>query len=151
METPVQATHQSAEAKTKSMAFRDRLYRLNDLAHLPGSHFWEIELSNQTFPYLRDHRIQGVAVLPGTAYLGLVQTGADECFGVGRYFLYDVEFHKAFLLPENGIRKAQLVFSPTVEGEYAFQIYSQPTTGSMKNSQWLLHATGNIKLKVDRN
>jgi acyl transferase domain-containing protein len=133
-----------AEANSKSIVFHDALCRLSDLAHLPGSHFWEIELSDQAFPYLRDHRIQGVIVVPGTVYLGIAQAGADECFGAGSYFLHDVEFHKALFLPQDGIRKAQLVFYPAIKGEYSFKIYSQPKC-TEQNSTWFLHATGNIR------
>jgi myxalamid-type polyketide synthase MxaE and MxaD len=135
-----------AEAPSKSTTLHDSLRRLNDLAHLPGSYFWEIELSSQGFPYLRDHRIQGVIVLPGTAYLGIAQAGADEICGAGAYFLQDVEFHKVLFLPEDGTRKVQLIFSPNAHGETAFQIYSQ-SRDTGRNPMWILHATGNISLK----
>ena len=135
----------TTETPSKSVALRDLLQPLNNLAHLPGSYFWEIELSSQIFPYLKDHRIQGVMVLPGTAYLGIAQAGADEIFGAGSYFLKDVEFHKALFLRENDTRKAQLIFSPHVNGETAFEIYSQPTSAEQHHT-WLLHATGKIQI-----
>jgi len=139
-------THRKAtETPSKSVALRDLLRPLNNLAHLPGSYFWEIELSSQIFPYLKDHRIQGVMVLPGTAYLGIAQAGADEIFGAGSYFLKDVEFHKALFLRENDTRKSQLIFSPHINGETAFEIYSQPTSAEQHHT-WILHATGKIQI-----
>jgi len=146
VETAASRTHRKTTATpTKSVALHDLLQPLKNLAHLPGSYFWEIELSSQIFPYLKDHRIQGVMVLPGTAYLGIAQAGADEIFGTSSYFLKDVEFHKALFLREDGTRKAQLIFSPNVNGETAFQIYSQSLNVGQEHT-WILHATGKIKL-----
>jgi acyl transferase domain-containing protein len=135
----------TVETSSHSPSLRDLLRPLNQLAHLPGSYFWEIELSNQIFPYLNDHRIQGVIVLPGTAYLGIAQAGADEVFGIGSYFLKDVEFQKALFLRENDIRRAQLILSPNADGDTAFEIYSQPTNVE-SNRSWILHATGKIQI-----
>src|SRR5262249_55761791 len=134
------------EAPGKSTSLHDSLRRLNDLAHLPGSHFWEIELSSGIFPYLRDHRIQGVIVLPGTTYLAIAQAGADEIFGAGSYFLEDVEFHNVLFLPEDGARKVQLIFSPYAEGQAAFQIHSESGDTELSRA-WILHATGKIHVR----
>ena len=37
--------------------------------HLAGTHVWETTLDRRLLPYLDHHRIQGVAVLPASAYL----------------------------------------------------------------------------------
>ena len=137
--------HKPIATPSQSGALRDLLRPLNPLAHLPGSYFWEIELSSQIFPYLKDHQIQGVIILPGTAYLGIAQAGADRIFEAGAYLLKDVEFHKALFLRENDTRIAQLIFVPNLQGETEFKIYSQPiNTG--QDYPWTLHATGKIQI-----
>ncbi|MBD2158900.1 type I polyketide synthase [Leptolyngbya sp. FACHB-16] len=145
IQPPSTTSKKTAETSSHSVTLRELLRPLNKLAHLPGSYFWEIELSNRIFPYLNDHRIQGVIVLPGTAYLGIAQAGADEVFGIGSYFLEDVEFQKALFLRENDVRRAQLILSPKSDGETAFEIYSQ-LTNAEPNHVWILHATGKIQI-----
>jgi acyl transferase domain-containing protein len=131
-----------------SRTLGDLLRPLNNLAHLPGSYFWEIELSSQILPYLKDHRIQGVMILPGTTYLGIAQAGADKVFGTASYFLKDVEFHKALFLGENDTHKAQLIFSPLTNRVVEFKIYSQSTKVDQHHT-WLLHATGKIQRSTE--
>jgi acyl transferase domain-containing protein len=145
VETSTSPKRQTTTPTRKAVGLRHLLHRLEDLAHLPGSHFWEMELSRQVLPYLKDHRIQGVMVLPGTAYLEIAQVGADEVFGKGSYRLKDIEFHEALFLTEDGTRKVQLIFSPSVNGETPFEIYSQSASTGQK-LKWILHTTGKINL-----
>ena len=50
-------------------------------AHPAGTHFWETTLDKNSLPYLDDHRIQGVAVLPASAYVEMALAAAVEVFG----------------------------------------------------------------------
>ena len=68
-------------------------------AHPAGTHFWETTLDKNSRPYLDDHRIQGVAVLPASAYVEMALAAAVEVFGAQSVALKDVEFRKALFLP----------------------------------------------------
>ena len=48
------------------------------LAHPAGTHFWEVTLDKRALPYLDDHRIEGVAVLPASAYVEMALAAAVE-------------------------------------------------------------------------
>ncbi len=50
-------------------------------AHPAGTHFWETTLDKKSRPYLDDHRIQGGAVLPASAYVEMALAAAVEVFG----------------------------------------------------------------------
>jgi acyl transferase domain-containing protein/acyl carrier protein len=109
-------------------------------AHPAGSHFWEATLDKRTLPYLDDHRIQGVAVLPASAYLEMALAAAVEVFGEQSAALKDVEFNRALFLPESGTRTIQVILSPGADGAASFHIYSRP--GEQADKSWTLHATG---------
>jgi acyl transferase domain-containing protein/acyl carrier protein len=109
-------------------------------AHPAGSHFWEVSLDKRALPYLDDHRIHGVAVLPASAYLEMALAAAVEVFGEQSFVLKDVEFDRALFLPENGIHTIQVILSPGADGAASFHIYSRP--GDQARKSWTLHATG---------
>ncbi|MDZ4344458.1 MAG: beta-ketoacyl synthase N-terminal-like domain-containing protein [Candidatus Binatia bacterium] len=105
-----------------------------------GSHFWEATLDKRALPYLDDHRIQGVAVLPASAYLEMALAATVEVFGEQSITLKDVEFHRALFLPDNGTHTIQVILSPGADGAASFRIYSRP--GEQASKSWTLHVTG---------
>jgi acyl transferase domain-containing protein/acyl carrier protein len=109
-------------------------------AHPAGSHFWEVTLDKRALPYLDDHRIQGVAMLPASAYLEMALAAAVEVFGEQSFALKDFEFDRALFLPESGTHTIQVILSPGADGAASFHIYSRPVKQASKS--WTLHATG---------
>ena len=92
--------------------------------HLVGTHFWESTLDKRSRPYLDDHRIQDVAVLPASAYLEMALAAAGEMFGAQSVTLKEVEFRQALFLREGEPHTIQVVLSPGVDGPASFHIYS---------------------------
>ena len=113
-------------------------------AHPAGTHFWETTLDRNSLPYLDDHRIQGVAVLPASAYLEMALAAAAEVFGAQSVALKDIEFRKALFLPEGGARTIQVILSPGADGAASFHIYSCPGGVAQSGKSWMLHATGKV-------
>ena len=93
--------------------------------HPAGTHFWETTLDRKSLPYLDDHRIQGVAVLPASTYLEMALAAAGEVFGAQSVALQDVEFRKALFLPEGGTHAIQVILSQGADGAASFHIYSR--------------------------
>jgi myxalamid-type polyketide synthase MxaE and MxaD len=112
-------------------------------AHPAGTHFWETTLDKNSLPYLDDHRIQGVAVLPASAYVEMALAAAVEVFGAQSIALKDIEFREALFLPEGGTCTIQVILSPGADGAAFFHIYS------CSGKVWTLHATGKICLAQD--
>ena len=82
------------------------------LAQPAGTHFWEVTLDKEHLPYLDDHRIEGVAVLPASAYVEMALAAAVEAFGAQSFALRDIEFHRALFLPDGEALSLQLILSP---------------------------------------
>ena len=118
-------------------------------AHPAGTHFWEVTLDKKALPYLDDHRIQGVALLPASAYVEMALAAAVEAFGAQSFALKDIEFHRTLFLPEGGTHTMQAILSPDANGEASFHIYSCPGGVEQSSKSWTLHATGKVCLQQD--
>jgi acyl transferase domain-containing protein/acyl carrier protein len=111
----------------------------------PGTHHWETSLGVETFGYLGDHRVQGLAVLPAAAFAGMVLSAAEEALGSGDHTLEDMSFEKALFLPEEGIRAVQLVLSARNVGETSFRFFSLEESATQEDALWTPHAAGRIR------
>ena len=113
-------------------------------AHPAGTRFWETTLDRTSVPYLDDHCIQGVAVLPASAYVEMALAVAAEVFTAQPVTLKDIEFRKALFLPEGGTRTIQVIVSQDTEEAASFHIYSRVGGVAHSGDSWTLHATGKI-------
>ena len=62
------------------------------LAYPAGTEFWESVLDRNLLPYLNDHRIQGVSVVPASTYVGMALAVAAQAFGTAPVALRDIAF-----------------------------------------------------------
>ncbi|MBO0803111.1 MAG: SDR family NAD(P)-dependent oxidoreductase [Nocardiopsaceae bacterium] len=62
-----------------------------------AGHVWEGQLDLPANAYLNDHQVQGVRIVPGTAYLELVAAAASEAFGFIPG-IRDVTYHEGIFL-----------------------------------------------------
>jgi myxalamid-type polyketide synthase MxaD len=113
-------------------------------AHSVGTHFWETTLDKKSRPYLDDHRIQGGAVLPATAYVEMALAAAVEVFRAQSVVLNNIEFRKALFLPDGETHAIQVILSQDADGTASFHIYSCPGGQVHSGKSWTLHATGKI-------
>jgi myxalamid-type polyketide synthase MxaE and MxaD len=120
-----------------------------ELPHPAGTHVWETTLDKTSLPYLDDHRIQGVAVLPASVYLEAALAAADEVFGAQFVALREVEFRKALFLPEGATRTLQVILAQGTDGATSFHIYSCAEPVEHAGTSSVLHATGKIRLQQD--
>ncbi len=118
-------------------------------AHPAGTHFWETTLDKNALPYLDEHRIQGVAVLPASAYLEMALAAAAELFGARSFALEDIEFRKGLFMPEGTIHTIQTIFSQGGDGAASFHIYSRREDNGHPVHLWMLHATGKVCVHQD--
>jgi myxalamid-type polyketide synthase MxaE and MxaD len=118
-------------------------------AHPAGTHFWQTTLDRSSLPHLDDHRIQGVAVLPASAYVEMALAATVEVFGAQSVALKDIEFRKALFFPEGGTHTIQVILSPGTDGSASFHIYSCPAGVMHSGTSWILHVTGKVCLQPD--
>jgi myxalamid-type polyketide synthase MxaE and MxaD len=111
----------------------------------PGAHFWEMDLGVDSTGFLTDHRVQGLAVLPGAAYVEMALAAATEAFGKTPA-VEQVHFKKVLILPEEGARTVQVVITSEAQESASFQISSRAANGPLTENAWTLHATGVLRL-----
>ena len=101
---------------------------------------WESVLSENFLPYLRDHKIEGLVVLPGAAYveagLAIHQSTSEQA----SWRLDNLQFHKALVVDEGDEPVLHLTYD---EETHAYAIYSRPRDD---HAAWTQHATGQLSL-----
>jgi len=100
---------------------------------------FESRLSTRLQPFLDDHRVYGMVVVPGAAYLEMALAASAEAHRGERNTVEEMVIHEALILEdEPGVM--QLVLSP--DGS-TFQLFSAPESGDRPS--WRLHATGRVQ------
>ncbi|MFH8485217.1 type I polyketide synthase [Streptomyces longisporoflavus] len=98
-------------------------------------------LSVQTHPWLADHAVNGVILLPGTAYAELALRAGDE---VGCGFLEELTLEAPLVIPEQGAVQLQIsVSSPDGSGRRELGLFARPYDGS-DDAAWTRHFTGSL-------
>ena len=111
-----------------------------------GTHFWNIKISREAFPYLKDHRIHGATLVPGALYAEMALASATEYLGpTTRVALKDVKFTRALTLNEGDAPLVQLAVCKRSENETAFQIHRLEPETEAKRASWTLLSTGLIQ------
>ena len=77
----------------------------------PPGHRWVSELSVASFPYLADHRLQGLIILPGSAYLEMALAAATAVDHKTPSTIEDISFERAFVVPSEGTRSLHIALS----------------------------------------
>ncbi len=96
-------------------------------------------LSLNTHPWLADHAVAGVVLLPGTALVDLALCAGDR-LGCGQ--LAELTLHAPLILPEQGAVALQLVVGAAdEEGRRPVRVYSRPA-GAETDPEWTLNAEG---------
>ncbi len=112
------------------------------LAGRPGEHVWLGEMSLERCPWVGDHRVQEVAVVPATAYVemaiaGLVETGAEL-----PVVLSGIEIEKMLTLQPGVEFEIQTRLEPQGAGMMSFQIHSRR---KKTKDDWSLHVSGVLR------
>lgn len=74
----------------------------------PPGHRWVTDLSVESFPSLADHRLQGMIVLPGSAYLQMALSAVTAITGRTPATVHTMAFERAFIIPPSGVRGLQV-------------------------------------------
>ncbi len=107
---------------------------------------FETQLSLATVPFIADHQVHGVAVLPTTAYLEMINAAAIQAFGEGVHTIEDMDIREALLLHEEEARSVQLMFSPENEERCSFQVISFVSAEQNGAATFKTHASGKLRL-----
>ncbi|WP_316524370.1 type I polyketide synthase [Kitasatospora brasiliensis] len=108
-----------------------------DLAGGEGTLFTG-RLSLQSHPWLADHAVGGVVLLPGAAFVEMaLAAGAD----LGAGAVEELTIAEPLLLPEQGTVRLQCAVRPAEAGAWTFQVHSR----TRDEDPWTAHATGLLR------
>ncbi|WP_165799783.1 sulfolipid-1 biosynthesis phthioceranic/hydroxyphthioceranic acid synthase [Mycolicibacterium tusciae] len=85
----------------------------------PERHVWQGEVGTGAQPWLSDHRVRNVAVLPGAAYCEMALAAAREVLGDAE--IHDLRFEQALLLDEQTTVGASAVLSSPGSVDFAVE------------------------------
>ena len=101
-------------------------------------HYWEVDVDLDRFPYLTDHRIHGLAVLPAAFYVEFAIAAARRTLGIDSAAVRDIELLRPLILTERDKTALQIVLVRD-SAEARFEISSK--TG---DSAWTRHVSGTV-------
>ncbi|MEU5840190.1 polyketide synthase dehydratase domain-containing protein, partial [Streptomyces diacarni] len=124
---------------------------LGALTELPdGGHLFTGSVSLDSQPWLADHAIAEMVLLPGTAFLELA---LHACTELGCAEIEELTVGTALVVPEQGTVQLQVtVEAPDENGCRAMSIRSQPLAADKQShepSVWTTHATGTLAVDSD--
>ncbi|MFF4363745.1 SDR family NAD(P)-dependent oxidoreductase [Streptomyces sp. NPDC001604] len=93
-------------------------------------------LSVRSQPWLADHRVGGVILLPGTGFVELAVQAGDQ---VGCGVLEELTLQAPLVVPESGAVQVQVVVASADDGRRSVEVYSR-TDGAAES--WVRHAEG---------
>jgi acyl transferase domain-containing protein/NADPH:quinone reductase-like Zn-dependent oxidoreductase/acyl carrier protein len=101
-------------------------------------------LSLEDMPWLADHAVMGIVLLPGAAYIELALVAGR---GVGAEVVEELTFEAPLVIPEEGSVQMQVaVEEPDEEMKRRLTIYSRPAPqGKGEEAAWTRHASGVLR------
>jgi acyl transferase domain-containing protein len=119
---------------------------LRTVVRLAGDRGWLFagSLSLQAHPWLADHAVTGIVILPGTAFLEMALYAANE---IGAELVSELILESPLALEEGRVAQLQVyVGEPDETGNRSIGIYSRPEElagdGVDAEGQWTRHANG---------
>ena len=103
---------------------------------------FEARLSLEKFPYIKDHRIAGLTLLPATLYLEIIAAGARQVFGGAMPELNDVSFHQAVSLEPGEEHHLQLIVERPNQDSSSFKLIWLEDEDPGNELPWTLVASG---------
>lgn len=102
---------------------------------------FEALLDLERFPYLRDHRVSGDAVMPTAAILDWLTAAADSA-GFSQPMIEGFVYERPLILAQGEPSWVMTTIETAGRGGGAFRVES---TGSAIDEPWLLHASGRLR------
>jgi acyl transferase domain-containing protein/acyl-CoA synthetase (AMP-forming)/AMP-acid ligase II/acyl carrier protein len=105
---------------------------------------WQRELDPASTPWLRDHRVGGVALMPATAYLRLAADAAAEAHGIDDLLIEDVEFERSLFVPVGETRLVQTTLQDDREGGWRFDVHASSPDRIESADNWIRLTSGRV-------
>ncbi|MFE2337909.1 type I polyketide synthase, partial [Streptomyces coelicoflavus] len=91
-------------------------------------------------PWLADHVVAGVLLLPGTAFLEMAVRAGDE---IGCDLVEELVLRAPLVVPEHGGLLLRVRVSQLEDGRHAIEVYAR-AEDALQGDPWTLHASGSL-------
>jgi len=148
----VQAPARTAAGAAGLPAGHPLLGVAHELASPTPAWWWETTVGLHSHPWLTDHRVQGAAIVPATAYIEMAIAAASEVLGAGSVCVRRIENLKPMILREGEVRRLQATLTPGADGLVRFAVLSREDGGAASartaggGSRWTAHMTAEVAL-----
>jgi myxalamid-type polyketide synthase MxaC len=119
-----------------------------ELASVPGTHVWQCEIGFDSHPWLQEHRVQGVAIVPATAYVEMALAAAGDVLGTGSMSVRQIENLRPIVLREGRCYLVQSTLVCRGDRTAGFMVYGRvPERDAHRSSgasSWTVHMTAQI-------
>ncbi|MCC7368641.1 MAG: SDR family NAD(P)-dependent oxidoreductase [Chloroflexi bacterium] len=108
---------------------------------------FEAELACETLPYLRDHHVGGLPILPAAGFIELVRAAADAAFGAGAHLVRDLAIPRRLTCTPGEVRVVQTLIEPDGQDQAVVRVYGSTD----EDDGWQLQATASVVRSVSTN
>lgn len=99
---------------------------------------WEVEINKYLLPWLEDHQIEGMVVVPGAAYVEAGLSIHEKEFGNSACTLQNLEFNQVLVVDPKRVQMFHTTYNPDSKKYSVYSRYRED------NSPWTLHASGRL-------
>ena len=100
---------------------------------------WQSTINRQFLPFLGDHQVDGLVVMPGAAYVEAGLAAFNQVTGNTACVIEQLHFHQALVLSENESEPSIHVSFDQENGQYAFYSHRHDST-----LDWTMHASAKM-------
>ncbi|WP_375765195.1 SDR family NAD(P)-dependent oxidoreductase [Archangium gephyra] len=109
----------------------------------PESQSFQLEVGSPVMPYLADHGVADLRIVPGATYSVLALSAVRAALGDAPYRLEDIAFRNPLFFKEGDKRVMEIALT-TKDGETSLTIYSRPAGPDTGNSPFTMHVTARV-------
>ncbi len=99
---------------------------------------WEVEINRYFFPWLEDHKIESMIVVPGAAYVEAGLALHEKTYLNQACTLQGLEFHQVLVVDEKKNQMFHTQYNPATRSYSVYSRFREDGAG------WTLHATGRM-------
>jgi amino acid adenylation domain-containing protein len=113
------------------------------LAHDPRAHVWQLDWHLGMASFLQDHRVNGRALVPASAFIEMALAAAERAGLTGGREIVELDLSAPLVLLPGEHRTVQVALCSTERPErFTFAVHSnRAAAGSGESGEWTLHAT----------
>ena len=106
---------------------------------------FECRIATDSLSFLNDHRIHGLTIMPGTAFIEIGLAVADALFKDKLYRLADLTIQEPLIVPDDSECTIQVIVTPEKDNSASYKVFSlQDKFASPSDELWILNASGTI-------